>query len=442
MTNKAIELFKQGHWTEAADMIAKSRDGSQADQRVLTYLGLSYMKLGKYDAAESVFEKLTTPIPSLAASNWAGLLLIKGKYNEALKVLSKTHRSIQQGVLEEMIEADLCILMEDILSLIAGSCDLESMKLRKRDRLLKLMLPGVLLFSATYGMLGRIFKKLKFPNGELIQKFVENFRNQCWAYGFQIQPDFLERVCPLKEMKGFEDSLDVYNRIFLSYIKYWIDAKENTNDLLLASVKPPDAHALYCIVREKQPSVILEVGTFVGFSTSLMAQALKDNGKGKIYCIDPNLKHLSVKSPILHAKKMLESLQLDGYVEIHEGFFSEPRGGTDPDKPVLGKRISDIVPSVDLAFIDGDHATTAVLQDFMLVLPHMQKISTVLFHDIKSVYTVRQGILTFFQDNIYKYLFRYFEVAPSAIDGIGFIEIDKSRRIIKEGLDKLISGGL
>jgi len=442
MINKAIELFKQEHWTEAADMIEKSIGGSQTDQRMLTYLGLSYMKLGKYDAAESIFEKLTTTIPSLAASNWAGLLMIKGKYNEALQVLSKTHRSIQQGCLEEMIEADVCILMEDILSLITGSCDLESMKLGKRDRLLKLMTPGVLLFSATYGMLGRVFNKLKFPNGELIQKFVENFRNQCWAYGFQIKPDFLEKVYPLKEMKGFEDSLDVYNRIFLSYIKYWIDAKGDTNDLLLASVKPADAHALYCIVREKQPSVILEVGTFVGFSTSLMAQAVKDNGKGKIYCIDPNLKHLSVKSPLLHAKKMLEFLHLDEYVEMHEGFFSEPRGGTDPDKPVLGKKISDIVASVDLAFIDGDHATMAVLQDFMLVLPHMQKKSTVMFHDIKSCYTVRQGIITFLHDSIYKYLFRYFEVAPSAIDGIAFIEIDKSRRIIKEGIDKLISGGL
>jgi len=156
-----------------------------------------------------------------------------------------------------------------------------------------------------------------------------------------------------------------------------------------------------------------------------MAHALNDNGKGNIYCVDPNIEHLTIKKPLQHARNMLKKLNLESIVRIHTGFFSDPRETTVSNSPILGRKISDIVPPVDLALIDGDHATTAVLQDFMLLFPCLKPRSTVIFHDVKTWPTVRQGILTLFQDEIFKNHMQYFNFVPSGIDGLAVIEINK-----------------
>jgi predicted O-methyltransferase YrrM len=219
-----------------------------------------------------------------------------------------------------------------------------------------------------------------------------------------------------------------------------LDSREEVRDLLLASVKLEDAYAVYCIIREKQPCVILEIGTFVGFSTCIMAQALKDNGKGTIYCVDPDVDYFSVTNPQSHARKMLERLGLDSFVRMHKGFFSEPREGNESGREVLGKKVTQIVPPIDLAFIDGDHATTAVLQDFMLLLPAFRDRACVIFHDAKRWPSVRRAIATVMQDKVYNQKMSYFEIEPAGVDGIGLVEIDKTRQLAKkDGIDKWTS---
>lgn len=43
---------------------------------------------------------------------------------------------------------------------------------------------------------------------------------------------------------------------------------------------------LYGLIRSMKPEIVVEVGTYRGFSGSWMAQALKENGTGHLYCID------------------------------------------------------------------------------------------------------------------------------------------------------------
>ena len=440
--NAAITLYHHKQWSEAVALLAKRIPQDPSDQVALTYLALAHLKLGNDDNAIAAFQRLVPPIPPLAALHWAGLLCIQNRYEETFEVFSRTHRALRQDSLESRIMADLCVLFRDIIAVVTGRCDLESVQLKKRDRLLRLFYPGVSVFLTLCQGLGWCFDKCKLPNGRTMRQYATQVLYHSWAYGFPAQPDFLEAPCRLQDLKGFAESQDVYRRVFQAYLSYWMRSPEDLSDLLLACVKPGDAHSLYCLIREKQPSVILEVGTFVGFSTCLMAQAVKDNGQGKIFCIDPNLPHLSVESPLSHAQQMLARLGLDRYVEMHEGFFSAPRGLFDSDKPVLGPRLADLIPPIDLAFVDGDHATTAVLQDLLLVLPRLQKKATVLFHDARNCPSVREGILTFFQDGIFRGLSRYREMRPSAIDGVGVLDIDKERQVVKEGVDKLIAQGI
>lgn len=410
-----------------------------SNQDTLTNLAIKYLWTGDLVRAAQLFEKLQPPIPPLAALNWAAVLAHKRKFSEALQILSRIDKSIKKKSRDELRDLGTCFLFEDILQMISTNQYIKSSKLRSEIRLVTLMAPCISMLLGLFRILGSLSIKFGFSGGHIIQKLVDSFRTQSWANGFPIRPDFLEGELLIEQMKGYDLSYSVYRTILLEYLDYWISSCGNIRDLLLATVKGEDALALYCIVRKKQPSVILEIGTFIGFSTCMMTRPLKDNGKGTIHCIDPNLDYFSVNEPLSHARKMVNTLELDAWVRIHEGYFSEPRGTVESNVPVLGKRVSEIVPHIDLAFIDGDHMTTAVLQDFMLLLPSLKPQATVVFHDIRNWSSVRQAILTLFQDKIYEQRMRYFKVSPSGNDGIGLVEVDKEKPIIvKEGIDKWI----
>ncbi len=63
------------------------------------------------------------------------------------------------------------------------------------------------------------------------------------------------------------------------------------------SVHPCIGELLYSLARNLNPSTIVEIGSFIGYSTLCFAQAIKDNNnnKGIVYAIDPFLSHK--KSP-------------------------------------------------------------------------------------------------------------------------------------------------
>jgi len=424
-----LKLFQQRLWLKAADAFEKMPDNLRDDRQALAYLGVCYLRLGKADCAVKLFERIRPPIPALAAANWAVILAHEQKYTQALQVLVRTDQRLRTKSTKEGLETIACILLKDILSVISNARDPESLTNIKKGRLLRSFSLSMSPFLHALRTTGRLLVKFKFHDGQSIQMLADNFHQLCWVYGLPIKPDFIQDYIALGSLKSYERSKEVYRDIFLSYLDYWIQSKEDISDLLLASQKPVDAHALYCIVREKRPSVVLEVGTFVGFSTAIIAQALKDNGKGIVYCVDPNVEHLSVKTPLLHAERMVKNLKLDSHVRIYEGFFSEPRQNCSSNIAVLGRSICDMVPPVDLAFIDGDHATTALLEDFMLLFPALASVATVIFHDVKTWSSVRKGILTIFQDDLWMNQMRYSEFVPSGIDGLAVVEVNKKAQV-------------
>ena len=56
----------------------------------------------------------------------------------------------------------------------------------------------------------------------------------------------------------------------------------------IGSIFANEGQRLYDLVRKLKPELIVEIGGFVGCSTTWMATALKDNKKGKIISIDNN----------------------------------------------------------------------------------------------------------------------------------------------------------
>ncbi|MHA2283344.1 MAG: class I SAM-dependent methyltransferase [Promethearchaeota archaeon] len=424
LKRKGLELFQASEWLESARIFEKCINIMKFDQQALACLGICYLHIGEHGRALSFFERLQAPLPDHILLNWSAILVHQRKYREALLVLSKDNGKFNKISYEEKLDQIANIVFEDIVALVSGAREVVTSKILRfsnRNRLLKITYCCIIPLLKAFGILGDIADKLGSSNGKKIRDLMDNFHGQCWVYGLSMIPRFFAGQLHLKNMRGYERVKDVYQKVFLSYLDYWIYSQENIRDFVLASQKSLDAHALYCIIREKQPKTILEIGTFIGFSTAIMAQALKDIGEGTIHSIDPNIAHHSTRIPSIHARKMLENLGLDGYVHMHEGFFSEPRKGNESSIPVLGKVASDFLPPINLAFIDGDHETAAVLQDFMLSLPLLSPNATIIFHDTKNWTSVRQAIFILFQDSFWKDQMRYFEFVPSGIDGLGMI---------------------
>lgn len=427
---KAFDLHKQGLWQQSIDVFESDFKLFKEDKDALVTLGICYLRLGEYDKALATFESIPSPFPPMAALNWAAVLAHRRQFQEAMEILSQTDKCFRKKSLQDMLEVDSCRHFMDILDSIASE-DISDLKYWPETRLFRLLSVCVRPFPAVLDFLSWIGSKLRLPFHSRIRKLSETLRQQFWVSGLLSKATFLEGYINLREMEGYQASKQVYRDVFLSYLDCWLSYGQDIKDFIVSSLKPRDAHALYCTIRQNKPSTVLEIGSFVGFSLCIMSQAVKDNGNGQIHSIDPNATFFSVKRPFDYAKKMLKKMNLD-FVQSHEGFFSYPRHVYSEDIPVLGVKACDIIPSIDLAFIDGDHETTAVLQDFMLLLPHLSNESTVVFHDLRAWRTVRQAILIFLQDDIWNQKMKYFEFKPSGFDGLGILKIDKTEKIAVE----------
>ncbi len=119
-----------------------------------------------------------------------------------------------------------------------------------------------------------------------------------------------------------------------------------------------DASLYYSILRRFRPRRVVEVGA--GHSTKLATQALRDNGSGRILCIDP------------HAPQWLSRLGAE--VEVIARPVQES-----PDAVFL-----ELEPS-DVLFIDGSHISKTgsdVNHLFLRILPRMPRGVIVHVHDI------------------------------------------------------------
>ena len=131
------------------------------------------------------------------------------------------------------------------------------------------------------------------------------------------------------------------------------------------------AWLLYGLARSLQPEVCVEIGSARGKSACFVGQALKQNGKGKLYAIDPHAKTdwndiMSVDTYDV-MRKHLESLGLLDRVEIVR---------KTAEQAALNWNLT-----IDLLFIDGDHSYEGVKKDWELFTPHLSPFGVVVFHD-------------------------------------------------------------
>jgi len=131
------------------------------------------------------------------------------------------------------------------------------------------------------------------------------------------------------------------------------------------------AELLYGMVRAMKPKVCVEIGSARGKSACYIGTALKENGQGKLFAIDPhtvtdwNDSDSKDTFKIIHAN--LAQVGVQDYVQIVRKTSEEAAKGW--------------TASIDLLFIDGDHSYEGVERDWKLFSPFVSKFGLIVFHD-------------------------------------------------------------
>lgn len=142
------------------------------------------------------------------------------------------------------------------------------------------------------------------------------------------------------------------------------------------------ADVLISLVLMMQPKKIVEIGVFGGKSLIPMAYALKENGIGTIYGIDP-------WSHIESAEGM-EGANFDWWYAIdHAKILKELKGKIvkyDLQDHVeliqMTSEQADPISMIDILHIDGNHSEKASLLDVTKWVPYVKKGGVIIFDDV------------------------------------------------------------
>jgi len=131
------------------------------------------------------------------------------------------------------------------------------------------------------------------------------------------------------------------------------------------------AWLLYGLARSLKPEVCVEIGSARGKSACHVGLALRENGRGKLWAIDPHrpTEWNDADSADTYAaiRRNVRSVGLDGWVEIVREDSSKAAAGW--SRPI------------DLLFIDGDHSYDGVKADWDAFARHVRPFGFVAFHD-------------------------------------------------------------
>ena len=131
------------------------------------------------------------------------------------------------------------------------------------------------------------------------------------------------------------------------------------------------AWLLYALTRSYKPEVCVEIGSAQGKSACYIGVALKKNGMGRLYAIDP---HTSTDWNDVNS--------VDSYEIIIRNLR---KAGVSDQVEIVRQFSTDVAKTwnrpIDILFIDGDHSYEGVKHDWDAFSPHVSPFGIVVFHD-------------------------------------------------------------
>jgi len=184
---------------------------------------------------------------------------------------------------------------------------------------------------------------------------------------------------------------------------YFVDQGFPEALLDFVCIHQDEADQITTLIESKQPDSILEIGTFIGLSTGVLALASAPTST--LVCVDPNFpvdifsnnfKHPESRGCFEFVRTMLEHFGIHQKVVLLEGYFScisvsyqerfiAQGGNTDliesNNITVVGERTGEYAP-YDLVFVDGDHSLEFVYSDLSLVHRYLSEDGIIILHDL------------------------------------------------------------
>ena len=158
--------------------------------------------------------------------------------------------------------------------------------------------------------------------------------------------------------------------------KYQLNIYEQVREKLInfncSLMSEKDRKFLNGIIREKRPKKILELGVFLGGSSVIILNAIKDIKDAHLYSID------------ISSNKRIGSC-----VENFFPFLAKKWTLYKGD--IESKFLEKIGRNIDIAIIDTSHFEPGEILDFLIVLPFLKDEAIVIFHDIAHQILDSQG---------------------------------------------------
>jgi predicted O-methyltransferase YrrM len=131
------------------------------------------------------------------------------------------------------------------------------------------------------------------------------------------------------------------------------------------------SYLLYGLIRSMKPEVCVEIGSARGRSACFIGMALKENGRGKLFAIDPHRQtswnDFQSNDTFDIINHNLAALHVTSEVEI-------VRMTSEEAAKVWSRQI-------DMIFIDGDHSYEGIKRDWELFLPYLTTFGIAILHD-------------------------------------------------------------
>ena len=162
------------------------------------------------------------------------------------------------------------------------------------------------------------------------------------------------------------------------------------------SIRWDRAASLATFIDMCRPKKLLEIGSFLGFSSLFYLQLLRA-WNGTVTSIDPDIEHRCFPQPRWFYRHLMHRASEQGRVRTVDAFWQSVGGphyqalakerareGGDGVDTVSPSYFAELGESFDMAFIDGDHDLSSVLRDFYGVVSIMRPGSCVIFDDVDA----------------------------------------------------------
>jgi predicted O-methyltransferase YrrM len=152
-------------------------------------------------------------------------------------------------------------------------------------------------------------------------------------------------------------------------------------------LREPNAVAMYGAIRADPPTVIVEIGSYLGRSTVFFGLCMKHlNTSGRVVAIDPHTGD----------RQNLEALAVDQLASFE--LFQQHCRAASVEPWVDSRRCTSLEAAegwserIDLLYVDGWHSYDAVCDDGRAWLPHLADRGIVFFDDYATYDEVRRAV--------------------------------------------------